>query len=65
MTARKLAELASEDALTQSLIGRELKALRVIYGALAVIRKYGNCIPEEVGIGVLTRESGAKKICNA
>jgi len=65
MTARRLAQLASEDALTQSLIGRELEAFRVICGALAVIQKYGNCIPEEVGIGVLARESGPKKSCNA
>jgi hypothetical protein len=65
MTARKLAELACEDALTQSLIGRELKAFRVICGALAVIQKYGNCIPEEVGIGVLVRESGPKENNNA
>ena len=61
MTASKLAELASEDALTQSLIGRESEAFRVICGALAVIQKYGNRIPDEIGIQVLAREAKPKE----
>jgi hypothetical protein len=65
MTASKLAELASEDALTQSLIGREWEAFRVVCGALAVIQKYGNCIPNEIGVGVLAREARPKKVPHA
>ena len=46
VTAKRIAERALEIGQTQSLIGEDKRAFRVLVEALVLISRYGNVIPE-------------------